>query len=224
MRTYVRMECERGDPVQLAPAGRTRSKVKALFDEGLGVAEIARTLGVNKSTVCYHARGLGIHADKRFARRHEWPAIQRYYDEGHSISECCQRFGFSKVSWHEAVRRGAISSRPAAAPLETYLVRGRRVSRGHLKKRLLGAGLKTHRCEACGLTEWRNEPLSLALHHVNGDGDDNRLENLRLLCPNCHSQTSNFAARNHGRARLPPGAGWLRNVPHRRLSLRGVAT
>jgi hypothetical protein len=38
--------------------------------------------------------------------------------------------------------------------------------------------------------------LSLALHHRNGDGEDNRLENLELLCPNCHSQTDTFAGRN----------------------------
>lgn len=54
------------------------------------------------------------------------------------------------------------------------------------------------RCEKCGLDEWRGSPLSLALHHVNGDRHDNRLANLQLLCPNCHSQTDNFAGRNRG--------------------------
>jgi Zn finger protein HypA/HybF involved in hydrogenase expression len=73
-------------------------------------------------------------------------------------------------------------------------------NRTHLKGRLIAEGLKENRCEECGLTEWLGRPLSMALHHVNGDGRDNRLENLRLLCPNCHSQTDNFAGR--GRKRL----------------------
>jgi len=60
----------------------------------------------------------------------------------------------------------------------------------------MAAGLKTNECEECGLTEWRNQPLSMALHHINGDGRDNRLENLVLLCPNCHSQTPNFGVKN----------------------------
>jgi 5-methylcytosine-specific restriction endonuclease McrA len=186
-------------PIQVATAGCTRGKVKALFDEGLGVSEIARRLGINKSSVCYHARALGLHADKRFARRHEWPDIQDYYDQGHSITECCRHFGFSKQSWHEAVRRGAVRSRPAAAPIERYLVKGRQVSRSHLKLRLLAAGLKEHSCEECGAIDWRGRPLSMALHHVNGDGLDNRLANLQLLCPNCHAQTPNYGVKNRAR-------------------------
>jgi RNA polymerase subunit RPABC4/transcription elongation factor Spt4 len=56
--------------------------------------------------------------------------------------------------------------------------------------------MKEDRCEVCGLRDWRGRPITLALHQVNGVGDDNRLENLAILCPNCHSQTENFGGRN----------------------------
>jgi HNH endonuclease len=74
-----------------------------------------------------------------------------------------------------------------------------RRNRSHLKKRVLRLGLKEERCEHCGISEWRGLKLGLALHHVNGDGADNRIENLQLLCPNCHSQTETFAGRNRAR-------------------------
>jgi hypothetical protein len=121
--------------------------------------------------------------------------VQRFYDAGNSISACQRQFGFARKTFMDAVGRGAVRTRPRAAPIETYLVNGRPTNRSHLKRRLLAAGFKTNRCEICGLTEWRGEPLSMALHHVNGDGRDNRLENLVLLCPNCHAQTPNFSGR-----------------------------
>jgi 5-methylcytosine-specific restriction endonuclease McrA len=133
-------------------------------------------------------------------------------------------FGFSSETWHQARVRGALRTRPAAAPIETYLVKGRSVGRGHVKRRLIAEGFKESRCEECGLDEWRGRPLPLALHHVNGDGDDNRLENLQLLCGNCHSQTPNWSGKNKGRRRLPEGAVWLKNVPHRRLPVRGTCS
>lgn len=52
-----------------------------------------------------------------------------------------------------------------------------------------------YRCSWCGISEWRGEPLVLHLDHVNGINNDNRLENLRLLCPNCHSQTATYCNR-----------------------------
>jgi hypothetical protein len=70
------------------------------------------------------------------------------------------------------------------------------VPRYHRKRRLFEAGLKENRCERRGIREWRGEPLVMALHHLNGVGNDNRFENLLLMCPNCHSQTENFAGRN----------------------------
>lgn len=174
----------------------TRGAVGKLLEKGLSRTEIARELGVSKPTVTYHAKRLGFDSDSAPARRYDWAEVQRYYDEGNSITACQLRFGFTRKTFADAVKRGAVVSRPQAAPIDTLLVNGKKHHRGSLKRRLLGAGLKTGSCEICGISEWRGQPLSLALHHVNGDGHDNRLENLQLLCPNCHSQTENFAGRN----------------------------
>ena len=164
--------------------GATRALVAERLEQGMAVAAIAAELGVVKSTVCYHARRLGNPGDPRFARRYDWTVIQCFYDEGHSIRQCARHFGFCTETWHRAVRVGLLVSRPAAAPIDTYLVTGRRTNRSHLKGRLLKSGLKQARCERCGLSEWHGREISLELHHTNGDGLDNRLENFLLLCPN----------------------------------------
>ena len=182
----------------------TRELVSFLLRQGMSKSVIARTLGVTKSTVSYHARRLGEPVDERGARRYDWSLIQQYYDEGHSVRECIAQFGFSSQTWHAAVQRGAIVPRIHPMPLERLLVADTYRSRHNMKLRLLGEGVKENRCEECGLTEWLGRPLSMALHQVNGDGRDNRLENLRLLCPNCHSQTDNFSGRGRRTLRVVP--------------------
>jgi Zn finger protein HypA/HybF involved in hydrogenase expression len=68
-----------------------------------------------------------------------------------------------------------------------------------LKNRLIEEGLKEYRCERCKNTEWEGEPIPLQIHHVNGVHTDNRLENIQLLCPNCHSLTDTYAGKNANR-------------------------
>jgi hypothetical protein len=177
-----------------------------LLDQGFSQSEIAAELGVWKSTVAYHVRRFGLPVDARFARRYDWREIQRAIDAGASRRECMRRFGFSSDAWAKAVKRGDIVPNDWVIPLEELLAAGRPRSRGHLKLRLLGAGLKENRCERCGISEWRGRPLNMQLHHVNGDGMDNRLENLELLCANCHSQTETYGGRNGHRRRPAPEA------------------
>jgi 5-methylcytosine-specific restriction endonuclease McrA len=81
---------------------------------------------------------------------------------------------------------------------QTILVEHSGFNRNHLKIRLLDEGLLRNQCYECGqLPTWNGKALVLQLDHINGVSDDHRLDNLRILCPHCHSQTSTFAGRQN---------------------------
>ena len=65
-----------------------------------------------------------------------------------------------------------------------------------LKNKLFKAGIKEKKCECCGLSEWNGLPIPLELHHIDGDRTNHKLENLKILCLNCHAQTETFRAKN----------------------------
>lgn len=68
-----------------------------------------------------------------------------------------------------------------------------------LRVRLIQEGVKLHKCECCGNNEWMGQPISLEVDHINGVSNDHRLENLKILCPNCHAQTETYRGKNIGR-------------------------
>jgi len=87
-------------------------------------------------------------------------------------------------------------------PLSYFLRKGIKVTNFYLKKRLIKEGILKDECAICGLSNtWENKYLSLHLDHKNGDPTDHRKINLRLICPNCHSQTKNYCGKAK---RLPP--------------------
>lgn len=67
-----------------------------------------------------------------------------------------------------------------------------------LREKLFQGGYKERVCEECKNTIWNNKPIPLELDHINGDHYDNRLKNLRILCPNCHAQTETYSGKNKG--------------------------
>ncbi len=87
-------------------------------------------------------------------------------------------------------------------PLSDFLIKGRTVHRS-TKARLIKEGLLKEECSSCKIISWKGSitkdietKLSLHLDHIDGDNTNNTLENLRLLCPNCHSLTSTYCGKN----------------------------
>ena len=99
---------------------------------------------------------------------------------------------FTGKGWNKGLK---FKPKPAI-PLEDILVENNNYQSFKLAKRLIKEDIKELKCENCGLSSWLGQPIKLELHHKNGISNDNRLENLQLLCPNCHSFTDNYRGKN----------------------------
>ena len=173
------------------------AEVQQYYDEGHGRDECVARFGFSLIAWYKAIRRGRLRATLERQKTVDWAAVQRFHNEGHTFRECRARFIFASASWTKAVRRGVLVPRPRKPPLETILQKSR--TRSTIKRRLLQAGKLCNRCDFCGLSEWRGQPLSIQIDHINGIRDDHRLENLRMLCPNCHSQTETYGARNRKR-------------------------
>lgn len=113
------------------------------------------------------------------------------------LKKILDEHGISRERFGSGWSRNDYGAHKTPTPYAEILVEGSTYRRTHLKKRLIKDGLLEEVCAVCRiLPEWEGKPLVLVLDHINGVPDDNRLENLRLICPNCNSQTDTFAGRN----------------------------
>lgn len=106
-----------------------------------------------------------------------------------------KQFGLEEKKYNK--EKFLSSNQFESKPLEEYLVKDSSLGSSKLKKKVIAAGLLKNICNECGIgPEWNNKLLSLQLDHINGIHSDNRIENLRIICPNCHTQTHNFGSKN----------------------------
>ena len=130
--------------------------------------------------------------------KYDWCEVQTYYDAGNSFAQCKAKFGFSNRTWHKARLRGDLNNmRSVSKPLDVLLSEAKH--RTTIKRRLLKEGLLRAECYRCGISSWQEKPLSIQIDHINGINNDYRLENLRMLCPNCHSLPDTHGRKNAGR-------------------------
>jgi hypothetical protein len=146
----------------------TPSEARAAIEASRSWAEALRRLG-------YCQTGANPKTLQRRAR--EWGISSAHFDPS--------------AASNDALRR-------KPRPLDEILVNGSTYSRSSLKQRLYSAGLKERRCELCGQDEyWRGKRIGLVLDHVNGVRDDNRIENLRIVCPNCAATLDTHCGRKN---------------------------
>jgi len=156
----------------MRPAPFSEQAARTAIGDALCWADALRALG-------YRPVGHNFRTIQRWARR--WSIPTDHFDPNAARAK--------------ATRRRRI-------PLDEVLVENSNYTRGNLKARLFEDGMKQRHCELCGQTElWRGRRMSLILDHINGVGNDHRLKNLRIVCPNCAATLDTHCGRNLPRVR-----------------------
>jgi hypothetical protein len=201
------------------PRAWTDEQLTAAVAQARCVADVVRALGAtNPRTVLARAAVLGLEIPR--GKRPNWTDddFRAAVAESKTIREALKRLnvqgrGDNYKTFHKHVRRLGLDTShflgsahyrgqsrlnlASRRSLDTILVENSEYENTKsLSQRLVRERVLDRRCYQCGLTEWRGQPMPLELDHINGDRRDNRRENLRFLCPNCHALTPTFRGRN----------------------------
>lgn len=126
-----------------------------------------------------------------------------------SMAEACSKLGLNFATFKKyALKYGCYKPNQSLKggkknigyrfKLEEVIYKGKYpgYSRKQIKMRLIKEGFKEHKCEKCNLKKWNNVKIPLELEHIDGNGKNHLLKNIKLLCPNCHAQTPTYRGKN----------------------------
>lgn len=195
-----------------------REEILRLRNEGLSYGEICKQLNCDKSLVAYYC------GENKYQKRKE-ELEQKEQDkflyeqivcdiikESNNINQVCVKLGKEPTNtnyytikkiikkYNIDISHFCISNSGKnykKFDLDEILCENSKyTSTTHLRNRLIKENIKEEKCECCGNTMWIGKKIPLQLHHINGERTDNRIENLQLLCPNCHALTDNYCGSN----------------------------
>ena len=151
----------------------TPSELQQLLDESNGYSDVLRKVGMNPkggnpNTLKKIIEEYNLNTDKMDANR-------------------------KKLYQKDTI----LTHQKNTIPLTEIIIKNKypNYSSSTLLKRLVKEGYKEYKCEICGINEWMGKPISLQLHHKDGNHCNNLINNLCFLCPNCHSQTDNYSGK-----------------------------
>lgn len=175
-----------------------KEQIIQLIEQGKTCSEIANILQKNKSSIYFHYSKYCKPSSKRkLLKDFDWQAIQKYYNVSKSIRDTAKYFKMSTSTIDKAIANNLLTKVVNDFDKSKYLVENSPHGRSIVKRFIIKNNLIEYKCEQCKCDPiWNNKKLVLVLDHINGINNDNRIENLRFLCPNCNSQMDTFCGKN----------------------------
>jgi 5-methylcytosine-specific restriction endonuclease McrA len=158
-------------------------KKRYTYDDVISAVEKSKSIANVLRLVGLKAKGGNYQTMKKFISDNHID-VTHFTGQGHNVGENYNRI-------NEII------------PIEYYMVDGLMYSSTSLKQRLINEGIKEHKCENCNLDTWLGKKIPLELHHIDGNHFNNQLDNIQILCPNCHADTPNYRGNNRSVKRTP---------------------